>query len=46
MTPKHLETLIEALATLKPLHGRLDAVAGELERAYGDQSGEALVCRR
>jgi hypothetical protein len=40
MTPKHLETLIEALAALKPLHRRLDAVAGELERAYGDQSGE------
>jgi hypothetical protein len=40
MTPKHLETLTEALATLKPLHGRLDTVVNELGRAYADQSGE------
>jgi hypothetical protein len=40
MTPKHLEILTEALATLKPLHGRLDAVVNELQRNYDDQSGE------
>ena len=40
MTPKHLETLTEALATLKPLHGRLDAVVNKPGRAYADQSGE------
>ena len=40
MTPKHLETLTEVLAALRPLHTRIDAVADELQRAYDDQSGE------
>ena len=40
MTPEHLKTLTEALAALKPLHARLDAIADELQRAYDDQGGE------
>jgi hypothetical protein len=40
MNADHLETLTEALAALKPLHGRLDSVAGELQHAYDEQSGE------
>jgi hypothetical protein len=40
MTPRHLETLTEVLAALRPLHTRIDAVADELQRSYDDQSGE------
>jgi hypothetical protein len=40
MTPKHLETLTEVLAALRPLHACIETVADELLCAYYDQSGE------
>jgi hypothetical protein len=40
MTPKHLETLTEVLAALRPLHDRIHAVGSKLQRAYDEQSGE------
>jgi hypothetical protein len=40
MNAKHLETLAETLAALKPLHTRIVAVGDELQQAYDDQSGE------
>jgi hypothetical protein len=40
MNANHLETLTEALASIRALHTRVAAVSNELQRAYGDQSGE------
>lgn len=40
MNAKHLETLTEILAALKPLHHSIVAVGDELYQIYRDQSGE------